>query len=479
MIGKCFGRKKWMKHRVYPVVNENSDVIDPNSNYIYSLVPVFNEDLDMVKQNLDSLSAQILPPGTVNTIVMVFDGLNDRNKGLFEALNDLVVYDPEVVALSGEHEYLSWKNSDECKLVYRQGMYKGLRIVVSHKSSNKGKKDSLIVGEKLISDIFFAEHGKSNIFIYHTDGDTVADKNCLGELLKSMSDDVTLDGVSSLIRVYKRDGLSRKAWVFAVMQDFQYFYSLMVRRMAESAFSSTSCLPGCSNMIRVNEKSLAAINNYKNTPSNEEGLLQTVTRMQGTDRRYTTLLMREGAKLRMNWKAVVYTEPPLDIGSFIRQRRRWSSNSFFNSVVMLYSNVGIYVKISGFIDICRMFTTIFRIFSYVVFWFYLDKFSTLNIVLAVLFLALPYIYCLGWAICLVPNWIYIVVGFFCNKLFMPLLSVTSISKMFMTATNFDWGFSKATTQSLEFGLDTSSEDDEEYCHSRVQEEIEELEEIEV
>ncbi|CAN0524670.1 unnamed protein product, partial [Scytosiphon promiscuus] len=77
----------------------------------------------MVKQNLDSLSAQILPPGTVNTIVMVFDGLNDRNKGLFEALNDLVVYDPEVTALSGEHDYVSWKNSDECKLVYRQGMY--------------------------------------------------------------------------------------------------------------------------------------------------------------------------------------------------------------------------------------------------------------------------------------------------------------------------------------------------------------------
>ena len=49
-----------------------------NRNFIYSLVPVYNEDLDMVTQNLDSLVAQKLPDGTVNKVVLIFDGLNDK-----------------------------------------------------------------------------------------------------------------------------------------------------------------------------------------------------------------------------------------------------------------------------------------------------------------------------------------------------------------------------------------------------------------
>lgn len=429
-----------------------------NRNFIYSLVPVYNEDLDMVTQNLDSLVAQKLPDGTVNKVVLIFDGLNDKNTGLFNSINELVIYDPEA-SIVAESSYYSWKTSDSCKLMYREGTYKGLGIVVAHKSVNKGKKDSLIVGEKLIEnmyaddhDIIFShgyEHTSSSAFVYHTDGDTVADENCLGELIGSLLDDDSLDGVSSLIRVYNRGGLSRQAWTFAVMQDFQYFYSLMVRRMGESAFAATTCLPGCSNMIRLDFKTTAAIRNYGRTPTDTGGLLQTVTRMQGTDRRYTTLMLREGARLKMNHKAVVYTEPPLDVGGFIRQRRRWSSNSFFNSIVMLYSqNMSIYVKFSSFIDVCRMFSTIFRLVSYIIFWFYLGEFSIYNIILAGVFLVFPYLYCFMWAFFIVPNWVYIIVGFFLNKIFMPILSVTSISKMYMTATNFDWGFKPSDVSNL-------------------------------
>ena len=429
-----------------------------NINFIYSLVPVYNEDLDMVTKNLDSLVAQKLPADTTNKVILIFDGLNDKNTGLFNSINNLVVYDPEA-SLVAESSYYSWKTSDTCKLMYRSGTYKGLGIVVAHKSVNKGKKDSLIVGEKLIEnmyaddhDIIFShgyEHTSSSAFVYHTDGDTVADENCLGELIGSLLEDDTLDGVSSLIRVYNRGGLSREAWTFAVMQDFQYFYSLMVRRMGESAFSATTCLPGCSNMIRLDFKTTAAIHNYGRTPTDTGGLLQTVTRMQGTDRRYTVLMLREGARLKMNHKAVVYTEPPLDVGGFIRQRRRWSSNSFFNSVVMLYSqNMSIYVKFSSFIDVCRMFSTIFRLVSYIIFWFYLGEFSIYNIILAGVFLVFPYMYCFMWAFFIVPNWMYIIAGFFLNKIFMPVLSVTSISKMYMTATNFDWGFKPSDVSNL-------------------------------
>ncbi len=441
-----------------------------HENLIYSLVPVYNEDADMVTKNLDSLVAQRLPSGTVNVIILIFDGVTDKNKDLFDSINNLVVYNEE----TGNNEsinYYSWKNSDKCKMIHREGIYKGLRIIVARKLKNKGKKDSLIVGEKLISEMYSDEHeiifshgqetSNGNAFIYHTDGDTVADENCIGELLLTMLNDEKVDAVSALIRVYKRDGLQTKAWAFSVMQDFQYFYSLMIRRNAESVFSATTCLPGCSNLVRMNTKSERAVNKYKNTPTDAEGLLQTVTRMQGTDRRYTTLLMREGGNLKMNYKAFVFTEPPLDVGSFIRQRRRWSSNSFFNSITMLYSgNVHPYVKFSSFIDVCRMFSTIFRLFSYVVFWYLFDGIlSTVNLVMIGIFLVFPYFYCFLWAIYIVPNWFSMVLGFIMNKIFMPILSVTSISKMYMTATNFDWGF-KPSSVSEEI-IDEEEEEKEE------------------
>jgi len=405
-------------------------------NIIYSLIPVYNEDIDMVTKNLDSLVSQKLPENTVNTLILIFDGVNEKNKGLFEEVNKLVEYDEE---RAGDFsvEYSSWKNSQKSKLSHSEGYYKGLRIVVAHKSVNRGKKDSLIVGERLIAHMYADDHG---VFVYHTDGDTVADENCIGELLSTMLKNESVDAVSSLVRVYKRDNLTFKESAFSLMQDFQYFYSLMIRRNAESDFSSTTCLPGCSNLVRINHKSADAIVKYESIPSNREGLLQVITRYQGTDRRYTTLLMREGGNLKMNHKAVVFTEPPLDSSAFIRQRRRWSSNSFFNSIVMLYSSgMSTYVKFSAFIDVTRMFTAIFRLFSYILFWLYLDEFSTLNLVLGGVFLVFPYLYCFIWAMFIIPKWYKMVLGFLMNKLIMPWLSVVSISKMFMTATNFDWG----------------------------------------
>ena len=440
-----------------------------HKNIIYSLIPVYNEDSDMVTKNLDSLVSQKLPSSTINVMLLIFDGVNDKNKELFESINKIVDYDEE----SGDGEsrsYYSWKASDKCKLNIREGKYKNVRIIVVRKLINKGKKDSLIVGESIISDMYSDEYdiiysyeeevNTNNAFIYHTDGDTIADENCLAELLSTMSKDDKIDAVSSLIRVYKRDGTYGKAWAFSVMQDFQYFYSLMIRRMAESLFSSTTCLPGCSNMVRINKRSSKAIKNYENIPKASEGLLQTVTRMQGTDRRYTTLLMREGGKLKMNYRAVAFTEPPLDVGSFIRQRRRWSSNSFFNSITMLYSsNVNMYVKFSSFIDICRMFSTIFRLFSYIIFWYFFDgKLSTVNLIMVFIFLVFPYCYCFMLAIFIVPNWFNMVLGFIMNKIFMPILSVTSISKMYMTATNFDWGFNPSSI--VETVIDEEEDEEE-------------------
>lgn len=428
------------------IVRTLPDIADEEVNTICCLVPVYDEDPFMLKENLDKLTTQKLSKNTTVLVVVLFDGLGDHNMGLFDSVIRIVDFGTDC---GTELWYENWKSKQDTKLKYFVGRYNDTTVIVSHKENNSGKKDSLIIGEKFIitsiPEITSINTPKID-FIYHTDGDTVSDKNCLNEMLKSFVDDKNLDGVSGLLRTYLKDDASCIERGFVMMQDFQYFFSLIVRRMTESLLNSTTCLPGCSNMIRIGTRTDVALEKYRNLPKKKSSLLQTVTRMQGTDRRYTTLLLRQGCNLQMNWRAFVRTEPPLDVKSFINQRRRWSSNSFFNSMVVLYtSNIPIYIRIATLVDIGRVFSTLFRFVSFFFFWVYITKFSITNILFLLIYIVLPYLYAFAWIFGIVPEWKQMVVGFFLNKIFMPFLAVLSVSKMFLTATNFAWGSTTTNT----------------------------------
>lgn len=411
------------------------------------LVPVYTEDPSMLKQNLASLTTQNVSVNTTVVVVLLFDGVGEHNLALFDSTVDLV---GDLHFMHGEQRwYKNWRSGEDTKLTYNIGSYNGTHVILAYKKDNAGKKDSLIIGEKFITG-GIPEITTINVprvdFIYHTDGDTISDQNCLKEMLKSMMDDPNLDGVSGLLRAHGRDGASCTERGFVMMQDFQYFFSLIVRRMTESLLNSTTCLPGCSNMIRIGPRTLQAINKYGNLPTKEGSLIQAVTRMQGTDRRYTTLLLRQGCSLQMNWRAFVRTEPPLNAASFVNQRRRWSSNSFFNSIILLYSsNIPLYIRASTLFDISRVFTTLFRFISYACFWIFISDFSVTSLALLSVAIILPYVYAFAWIAYIVPEWKQMTVGFFLNKICMPLLSVVSVTKMFLTSTNFAWGSTTATT----------------------------------
>ena len=414
------------------------------------LVPVYTEDPSMLKQNLVSLTTQNIPVNTTVLVVLLFDGLGEHNLALFDSVVDLV---DDFHFMHGEERwYKNWKSGEDTKLTYNIGSYNGTQVILAYKQDNAGKKDSLIIGEKFITcgipEISSIDVSRVD-FIYHTDGDTISDENCLNEMLKSMVDDTNLDGVSGLLRAHVRDGASCTERGFVMMQDFQYFFSLIVRRMTESLLNATTCLPGCSNMIRIGPRTDVAINKYGNLPTKGSSLIQAVTRMQGTDRRYTTLLLRQGSSLQMNWRAFVRTEPPLNAASFVNQRRRWSSNSFFNSIILLYSsNIPLYIRASTLFDISRVFTTLFRFISYACFWIFISNFSITSLVLLSVAIILPYVYALAWIACIVPEWKQMTVGFLLNKICMPFLSVVSVTKMFLTSTNFAWG-STTTTSSTD------------------------------
>ena len=347
---------------------------------------------------------------------------------------------------------LHGKTKNANTLYYKIGEIYGKPIILSHKEKNCGKKDSLIVGEQLIEkiDTFEELKIKYNIsapsYIYHTDSDTVAESKCLRHLLETFQNDKELDGVSGMVRAYyNEDEETKWYWryyekMLYIMQDFQYYFSLTLRRMTESELKTTTCLPGCVNLIKVNDKSKRAIHDYAQLPATESHFLQAVTRMQGTDRRYTTLLLKHGAKLQMNWRAIVHTEPPLSVRGFINQRRRWSSNAFFNSFILLtLPELPLYIRVSTLVDITRLYSTIFRLVSYAWFWIFIGTVEFEIYILLFIFVLIPYIYVLLWALLTLDDWPKIWLGLLLNKLIMPFLSVITITKMFLTASNFAWG----------------------------------------
>jgi chitin synthase len=434
------------------ITEKKPELKEGEEQTICCLVPVYAEKVDLVLNNIKSLCSQDLPESTKVFTLIICDGLvvgRHNDKPLFEKLDDLMTYEDDTIH---QEPYTSWKTLGDNTLFYKIGEMYGKPIILAHKAKNSGKKDSLIVGEQLIEKVesMIDFKTKYNLtapkYIYHTDSDTVADVKCLRYLLETFQETPDIDGVSAMVRAYYNEDENTNYFLrlyekmFYIMQDFQYYFSLILRRQTESQLETTTCLPGCANMIKINDKSKKAIEEYAELPEKETNFLQAVTRMQGTDRRYTTLLLKQGAKLKMNWRASVNTEPPLGVRPFINQRRRWSSNAFFNTFIQLVlPDLPLYIRISSFIDITRLFSAIFRSISYAWFWIYVGQVEIQVYILLFCFVIAPYIYVLLWALFTLDNWPNIWMGLLVSKILTPFLSVLTISKMFLTASNFAWG----------------------------------------
>lgn len=143
-----------------------------------------------------------------------------------------------------------------------------------------------------------------------------------------------LDASVCMLRVL----FHKRSFFWDHMQHFQYFNSQFVRRGTESFLGKVTCLSGSGNMCRVESEKKPnpydyANYHYEKCPKTTS-LLDVVPKMIGTDRRYTTLMLKaaKDTKLVMLIKSFVYTETPQDFLTYISQRKRWGTNSVSNSL---------------------------------------------------------------------------------------------------------------------------------------------------
>lgn len=416
---------------------------------VVAFVPTYDESQEQIAKTVDSILNNKLGPHYVLTIVV--SDKNNNYDNLFTSVESVKTY-----------TYQSWKAHDvNCTISL--GIRNNKHLVVITKHENLGKKDSII----LLNDLFNAPRsnmssdnkdlrktlrkeissifGMSNFdYIFCTDGDTVVDEHgiaCLVDTMKSRNAMASC----GIVNVDKSSG----NFFWNNIQNFQYLYGQYVRRTNEDLFGQVLCLPGCISMIKIDNCFSDSLKLYSLLP-NETNLLETSVQYMGTDRRFTSsLVYTSNPSIVQDTRAHAYTKPPQSFMSFFSQRKRWTHNMFFNSILNIVGkNVNLVSRLFNLIDVTRMCLIYFRLFNTLYFIYLLATYykpqHVLNLVPYIVILTYPifcfFIYAL-FDSHLRQQYIYLALFVIINKIFTMFSTVITFTLMLMNIGNSNWKLS--------------------------------------
>jgi chitin synthase len=362
------------------------------------------------------------------------------------------------------YTYQSWKTCN-VDLTISYGTRNGKHVVCITKQINLGKKDSIILMHDLfnytrpnltnvnqqlreqvrqdISEIF----GVNDFdYLFCTDADTIVDEHaivCLVDTLKSKN----ATAVSGIVNVNKTSG----SFFWNHIQNLQYLYGQYVRRTNEDLVGQVLCLPGCISLIKIDEGFKDTLKLYSTLP-NEKNLFETSVQSMGTDRRLTSAIVytTSGAKILQDTRANAYTVPPQTLVQFFSQRKRWTHNMFFNSILNIVgSNVSVLSRFFNLIDVTRMCLVYFRLFNTLYFIYLLSAYHTSQNIISLI----PYIVLLSFpVVCFLVYSLFnshlrnqffsLFVFTFINKVFTMVSTIITFTLMLFNIGNSDWKISQ-------------------------------------
>lgn len=371
----------------------NVDLESGTKRQVIAFVPTYRESLYQAGKTVDSIiknkTRQEKSSYEFDLLVcLVSDGSND-----YKPLIDEVICEKHYV-------YTSWKGVDVLVKTH-YGKRNGVPVLLMHKATNHGKKDSIILCNDIfnyirsnipdknlkIRDLIKSEIG--NVFkdqvdntkfdyIFSTDGDTMIDESGIGHMIQTLE---TRKAVAccGVVNVDKTAVHLNAFW--SNLQNFQYLYGQFMRRSNEDVFNQVLCLPGCISMFKVDETSATALKMYSTLPDKGD-LIETCVQFMGTDRRYTSSLVytNGSAKIVFDDRVHAYTVPPENFKRFVNQRKRWCQNTLFNSINnIIGKNVNFVLRFFNLVDVLRSLLVYFRLFNTVYFLYLLSSGSSQNI----------------------------------------------------------------------------------------------------
>jgi len=229
-------------------------------------------------------------------------------------------------------------------------------------------------------------------------------------------------------------------------------YGQYIRRTNEDLLNQVLCLPGCISMIKIDETFKDTLELYSSLP-NENNLFETSVQSMGTDRRLTSSIVytttRGGAKILQDTRAHAYTEPPQSLMQFFSQRKRWTHNMFFNSILNIIGiNVHILSRFFNLIDVLRMCLVYFRLFNTFYFIYLLitayEPKNILELVPYIILLSFPVVCFLLYSLFnshLRNQFLSLFVFTFINKVFTMVSTIIIFTLMLFNIGNSDWKIS--------------------------------------
>jgi hyaluronan synthase len=228
------------------------------------LVPVYNEDPEIIRRSVRSMLAQTRLPDRIHVID---DG--SRTTDAIDAVRE--------ERIGAEH-----------------------RIRITRHHRNMGKREALATGARAESD--------ADIFVT-VDSDTVLDERAVEEIV-AVFRDRTVFGATGLVRV-----LNRRRNVLTRLIDLRYANAFLLDRGFQSSFGSVLC--ACGSLAAWRKRVL--LDNLDDFV-NQRFLGRRCT--YGDDRRLTNYALGSGRVLLAR-NAVAYTAAPERMSHFLRQQARW------------------------------------------------------------------------------------------------------------------------------------------------------------
>lgn len=417
---------------VKPTVNLTDEI-----RRIVAFVPVYNETLDQLTRTVDSVLENTVVPNYVMTFI-VSDGKNSYK----DIMDNILVSGYGLC-------YKAWNGQDvSVNVLY--GTRGGRHITLLEKGHNVGKKDSIILMNNLfnaerddldVTNKHFKEDVMNNIrtifgvaefdYMFATDADTIVDSDTILCLLDSIK---KRNAVAScgMVNVDKSSG----SWFWNNLQNYQYLYGQYVRRTCEDLFDQVLCLPGCVSMFRLHSSTVDAQKLYSAIPDDNNMIVSSVQYV-GTDRRYTGSLLYSGERVVMDMRCNAYTLPPQSFTEYVSQRRRWTQNAYFNTMINIVApRINFVLRLFNLVDLFRMSLVYFRLFNTVYFVYLLasryNPTEILELVPYIVVLVYPtvffFVYCLfNWS--LLTQWLELFLFFLVNKFFILVSNVVIFTIM--------------------------------------------------
>lgn len=426
------------------------------SGNIVSIIPVYSETKDQIDGTIKSIINDNKCDECKNLICVICDG---KPINIEDSLTNTIE--------TFDIEYISWKQVKNT-LKITSGYIDNIPCIIMKKIKNQGKRDTLIIGHDIFNfpreDLPEINYSmRSNIrkyvnekfglddfnYMFCTDADSIICKNSFKYLIETMEKKKAV-ACCGLVKIDFSEG----AWSFwCIFQNFQYLFGQYVRRSVESLYGRVVCLPGCITMFKIHESAIKAIKMYSEFPKEGE-MFKSIVQLLGTDRRLTSSFLFQGKQIKtvLDKRAICLTIPPCTLYTYLTQRRRWASNSYFNTMAILVGpNQYLITRLFATYDVIRLSIIYFRIFTTIMFVYKIIVYLTgggypkdlfIKLAQCIVIILFPTVF--FFVICISHGSMRrmlhkIVLGYMINRIFGMILNLAIVSNLFWNIGSTIWG----------------------------------------